>query len=922
MRPTNALLAAALLLIGPTSITACGGAAVPSSLSDESESEGPRINGAGSWGEPIPHGRLTREVQPTHYALALSVLPDRDTFAGTVDIDVELAAPRPMIWLHGKDLRVSTVTVTPRGREPLRANYRQVTPEGVASIATDVTIPAGPARISIAFEGTFPSSLDGLYRVRTADAVYAFTQFEAISARNAFPCFDEPSFKTPYDLTLTVRENDVAIANTSVAEEIRGDNGQKHVRFTTTEKLPTYLVALAVGPLDVVEAPPIAPNSVRTRPLPFRGVAARGRGPELAFALSKIPAMVAELEQYFGIEYPYDKLDVIAVPDFGASAMENAGAITFREPVLLIDPAATEDRRRWFTNVTAHELAHQWFGNLVTMPWWDDLWLNEAFATWMAVHVVKRLNPEQHAEIDLVSSMHYAMQSDSLAGARRIREPIVTTHDIENAFDGITYSKGGGVLGMFERYLGTDTFRDGIRIYLRAHRAGNATADDLLNALDQAARRDVGGPFRTFLEQSGVPLVSVRVQCAGGAASLTLEQSRYLPTGSTGERERRWQIPVCVRYKSGNEVKQACALLTEPRQSLALEGGVCPGWVMPNADGAGYYRWSMEAPELAKLMRDGFSALTANERLSIADSLGAAFASSALSAADLFAVMPKLVASPDRDVVMEPSRWLGYARDHLVSEGARARVEAEARRLYAPLHRRLGFAPRPNATEDGDTRALRGEVIGVMADLGRDRAVRRELTRLGRAYVGFGSDARVHPDAADPEVVDWALVVAVQDGDRAFFDHVESLVFVSTDAAVRSRLLAALGSVTDPALAERARALSLDARLRINEVPRTLRAQSSRTETREALWGWLKDNFLAYVDRASPSRASGAPWMAAGMCSEAAAADVVGFFQGRVAGLPGGPRELALASEAIRLCAARKAAQSASAEAFFARARR
>jgi alanyl aminopeptidase len=337
---------------------------------------------------------------------------------------------------------------------------------------------------------------------------YVFTQFQPIAARRAFPGFDEPSFKAPFELTLTVPHGHVAVGNSPALSEEKDPSGRRRIRFAPTPPLPTYLVAWAVGPFDVVEAP-LPPSAEREHSLPLRGLAPRGRGPELRFALDHTGPLLESLERYFASPYPFAKLDVIAVPDFGAGAMENVGAFTFRDSLLLIDPdRAPEWQRRSFANVMAHELAHSWFGNLVTMPWWDDLWLNESFATWM------------------LQQVHSAMNADSLDSARSIRQPIASDHDIANAFDGITYSKGAGVLAMFERWLGEESFRAGIRRHVEEHRFGSADADDLLQALSAASGRDVSGPFQGFLTRPGVPFLRTREVCDSAGSRLVVEQSR------------------------------------------------------------------------------------------------------------------------------------------------------------------------------------------------------------------------------------------------------------------------------------------------------------------------------------------------------------------------------------------------------------
>ncbi|MBZ0119378.1 MAG: M1 family metallopeptidase, partial [Sandaracinaceae bacterium] len=576
------------------------------------------------------------------------------------------------IVLHGQGLEVGEARAV-AGSRTVSARWRVLDADrGVAAVELDEEIGPGQVTLRIAYSAPFDRTLEGLYRVQVQDDWYAFSQMEPLAARKAFPCFDEPAFKAPFDVTLAIPSGMRAIGNGPEAESVT-EGERLRVRFERTPPLPSYLVAFAVGPLDIVEATSIAPNDVRARPLPLRGVATRGQGPRLAHALRHTPTIVAALERWFGIEYPYAKLDLIAVPDFGAGAMENAGAITFRERLLLLGEDPPIAQQRAFAFVTAHELAHHWFGNLVTTAWWDDLWLNEAFATWMETHALEQDFPELRAEIAEVEVFADAIGADSLATARRIREPIASDHDVHNAFDDITYGKGASILAMFEAYLGEDVFRRGVQSYLRSHEHGTAAAGDLLAALDRAAGRDVATAFATFLDQSGTPFVRVEASCEEGRPRLTLAQSRYLPLGSHAEAERVWQVPVCVRYQlggqSGGELRRACTLLDRPQGELALEG--CPDWVMPNADGIGYYVWSLPAPQLEALRTRGMARLSAREQLAVAQNVRQAERAGGIAYADALALLVPLASSTERELATSAMGLLERGIDRLVDASER-----------------------------------------------------------------------------------------------------------------------------------------------------------------------------------------------------------------------------------------------------------
>ena len=884
--------------------------------------------------EAVPLVRLPSDVRPTGESLRLRIVPDEERFSGVVDIAVELSKARPTLWLHGRGLHATRVVVTHEGGAEQEARWEQKTETGVVAITPakgGAPFAAGKAKLHIEYDAPFETSLKGLYRVKQTGRAYAFTQFEAIAARQAFPCFDEPGFKIPFSLTLVVPENAVAVANNPEASAPIASGGFKTVTFKTTPPLPSYLVAFAVGPLDVVDAPDVPPSAVRTRPLPLRGIAAKGRGAEMKYALAHTGEILATLEKYFGIEYPYEKLDILAVPDKGG-AMENPGAITFREYLLLMDEkTAPIAQRRAFAGVMAHELAHMWFGDLVTMSWWDDTWLNEAFATWMGNKASDLWDPRNHAELGLLGGVQGAMGVDALVSARSIRQPVTTTHDIENAFDSITYQKGGGVLSMFERWLGAYAFQKGVRAYLAAHRFGNAGADDFLSALSEAASKDVKAPFHTFLDQPGVPFVETALECgAEGSARdgkekkstpprLRLTQSRYLPVGSSGDPNRTWQIPICARYgvgEGGKEIKESCTLLTEREGTLTLDADSCPAWVLPNANGAGYFRFAMAPADLAALRKTNLAGLSTREKIAYGNGLRAAFNRATTPAKEIIVAEAPLAQDTHPEVANEPMGSVGLARDWLYGDPLHAKVEAYGRSLYDVAARRLGWEPTKG--EDEDRTVLRQSMISFLAITGRDVGVRAEAKRRAHAYIGFKKDGAIHRDAVDANLAGLALAVAGEEADAAFFDAVLAHFTKTEDDALRGRLLGALGRARSPELAARARELAIDPRMRVTEVAQTLAAQLDAPETREAAWQWMKDHYDALVERMSHHH-GGVQLiaMARVFCDESHAQDTETFFAKRIDGIDGGPRVLASTLEDVRLCAAKRKAQEPSVREMF-----
>src|SRR6056297_2856518 len=462
-------------------------------------------------GEPapvaeMPVGRLGDAVVPQHYELDLVIVPERERFSGRVSIAIDIRKPSELIWLHGNRLDVTEAWLE-QGEVRIDMRYSQVDDTGVARLDLVAVPQAGPAQLHFEYDAPFDQALEGLYKVVEEGRAYAFTQFEATSARLAFPGFDEPAFKTPFEIHVAAPANQVVITSTpEVASRAMGD-GLVRRSYAVTPPLPTYLIAFAVGPLDVVEWEPVPANEIRNWPLPLRGVAAAGKGGQLTFALANTARLVHALERYFDYEMPYPKLDIIAVPDFAAGAMENVGAITYREQLLLLDENESVRRKRAYASVHGHELAHQWFGNLVTPKWWDDIWLNESFASWMAAKAAHQAFPDLGFEDRVLGRAIGVMNADALETARQVRQPVETNHDIANAFDGITYAKGGAVLSMFEAWVGEAAFRAGVRLHLKRFANDIADYEDFLTSLAEGSGRpELVDAFSSFLFRPGVPL--------------------------------------------------------------------------------------------------------------------------------------------------------------------------------------------------------------------------------------------------------------------------------------------------------------------------------------------------------------------------------------------------------------------------------
>jgi alanyl aminopeptidase len=555
--------------------------------------------------------------------------------------------------------------------------------------------------------------------------------------------------------------------------------------------------------------------------------------------------------------------------------------------------------------VSAHELAHQWFGDLVTMQWWDDIWLNEGFATWMGNKIHGQLQPQAHTDRGLLEGALGAMGADSLASTRRVHEPIKDFTDIQSAFDGITYQKGGATLNMFEQFIGPEKFRDGIRSYLKAHARGNATSADLIHSL-AAQSNDPDGvskAFFSFIDQPGVPFVNVDLDCSG-KPTLVLSQQRYLPIGSTASIDQTWGIPMTVRYADGDTVREQKALVSGRQARLELtDARSCPAWVMPNAHGTGYYRFAL-SPTLQQSLSGAFAKLDEREQRVYADSVTAAYGAGALSPSQLLAALPQFASANVRQTVtagMSSTDWM--AERLLDNDVARAQFRADVAAIYRPRLQQLGLAPK--AGEVDDDALLRNSLASFFAQTLKDKAVRDELGKQGRAVLGLDSDGKLHLDAMPQDLRGTALAVAVQEGGVAAFDAAEKQFRASQDAVLRSQLLGALGSATEPALAERARALVFEpGLLRRNEIFAAVGGQADDDRTRPALRQWVDTHFTELEAKLAPAGAALVGLYSADMCDAGEAEALQSKFAERMKTIEGGPLELKQTVEAIHLCAA------------------
>ncbi len=853
--------------------------------------------------EPPP-GELADTVAPRHYRLELRIDPTQDRFSGDTSIDITVSEPTNHIWLHGNNLNVSEVHLTDAEGNRVDASYEQREDSGVSLVSLVQEIPAGPATINFVYDAPFNTATNALFKVVRGEESYAVTQFEPIAARDVFPGFDDPGFKVTFDLALTTRADDVAITNTPEAStEDLGDGYVRHV-FDTTRPMPTYLLAFAVGPYDVVDFGLIPPNAIRDREVRLRGIVAKGLGHRVKYALENTDGILSVLEEYFGSPYPYKKLDLIAMPESFGGAMENIGAITYDEYLLLMDENSPLDQRRAYTVVHAHEMGHMWFGNLVTPAWWNDIWLNESFATWIMNKAADGYWPEGEFDRETLKGALGAMNNDSLAAARQIREPILRNEQIGSAFDGITYQKGGGVLRMLERYVGEDRFQEGVRLHMDRHTDSIATAEDFIASVAEGSdRTEIEAAFKTFIEQPGVPLLSVELNCDDPTSPrLDIRQSRYAPLGSTIETNAdTWHVPMCFSFAVEGEPQSACGLVSDKEQSISLDIDSCPTNLLPNADGAGYYRFTMNDDAWQQVLGTT-QEVPAAEALALADSLDAAFRAGDVSANTYLSGMGELINHDAWDVADAATGYLENITN-ILDPGDLAPVQTAFREMAGPRFERLG------EPADAGAVLLRQRLLRFMIVAAKNQDMRAPLAEQAAARIGLTGEP--DPAAAPASELETILSVGVQDIGAPFFDRLLEQAITSEDPAFRNAATGALARVEDPALVAKLQDALLAEQFKGTEGLGIVFRQMIRPATTELTYAWIIENQDEIIEKIPATfRAQVVPGLGGSFCSAERAEEWEAFVLSRAEEMPGYERDLAQAIENVHLCAALKEAKA------------
>jgi aminopeptidase N len=730
--------------------------------------------------------RLPEIARPDNYKLTFTPDLDKATFEGTETISIHVLKPTSEITLNAADIDFHEVTITSGGV----AQKAKVGPEKekeMVVLSVEKPLASGPATVHITYSGILNSEMRGLYLGKDDQGrKYAASQFEATDARRAFPSFDEPDYKATFDITAIADKNLVAISNQKIVSDTPGPGDKHTVRFATTAKMSSYLAALVVGNFEYIEG---AADGI-----PIRVYATPGKKDMGKFALESAEYILSYYDKYFGIKYPYGKLDLIGIPDFSAGAMENTGCITFREVILLIDDKqGSVNLKKEIASVIAHEMAHQWFGDLVTMKWWDDIWLNEGFATWMETKPVAEWKPEWNYKLDEVSETANTLNTDSLANTRPIHQAAETPAQIQELFDGIAYGKAASVLRMLESYLGEDTFRAGVNAYLQAHQYANATADDFWDAQAKTSGKPVDKIMPTWVKQPGAPIVNVKAQCSGNTTNVMLSQKRYYVDREKFDapNDQIWQIPLCLKG-SGSGDAPKCELMTKREENFSLPG--CSTWVLANAGATGYYHAGYQPDAVRALATDAETKLSPAERIALQSDIWASVRVGREPVGDYLAFAQGLQADRNRAVVDDLLGHLTYIGHYLVNDGDKEEYRAWLRQYLAPAMKDLGWEPKPGESDEQKT--LRSSLVGTLGYGAHDPEALAEARKVT-------GQALADPSSVDHERAGGAFELTAANGDSAFYDKLMAGLKNPKSPEEYYMYFSALAQFGDPSLLQR-----------------------------------------------------------------------------------------------------------------------
>jgi puromycin-sensitive aminopeptidase len=763
---------------------------------------------------------------PKRYELSFVVEPARSEFSGAVTTHIEIHESTQLIILHAVDLNISRAVLS-TGQLQMEGI---ITPDpGSETVVLDFKerLCSGPAKLLMTFEGRLNQQMKGLYEARAGEERYAFTQFEATDARRAFPCFDEPGFKAVFHIIVEIPADLVAVSNMEVETLSDAGGARKRVTFKETPPMSTYLVALAVARLVskelVIEGTKVA---IYSRP-ELSGLT--------GFAGDVMNACLPMLNEYFGLHYPISKLDLLGVPDFAMGAMENWGAIFFRENRLLADVSmASTQTLRAIANVITHEVVHQWFGNLVTMWWWDDLWLNESFATWLACKIVDDWRPEWQSWVEFAKDKQVPLGVDALQSTRPISSKVRTAAEAEEMFDALTYEKGASVLRMLEQFLGEKIFRDGIRSYITAHQYGNAAAAELWAALEQASGQPVRAIAADWFSRPGFPMLAVEAR-DGDHGRLLIRQRRFFADPAASEDPGHWKIPMSFSYEDDAGMQRHRVLMSASEVEVKLPAQGPVRWAYANAQEQGYYRTQYDQ-SLRHALAKAIARLSAEERFGLLDNAWALAQKGELAIAEFLDLVRRLRGDGTRIVIEALAGYLEVINDRVVADTDRPRFARFVADLLDPLAAALGWDAR--AGEGDEAKLTRAALLWALGSIAKPAELLQDIaTRLERYWA--------NPKSLDPTLVMPVMRLGARSGNHERYERYLKQYREAVRPEERDRYLVALGDFIQPELITRILALVLTDEIRAQDIWKTMRVLLANPAAQAETWAFIKANWAA-----------------------------------------------------------------------------
>ena len=798
--------------------------------------------------------RLPQTVIPEHYDLKLTPDLKEAKFTGVEQIEVVLKEPSTTITLNSAEIEFQSVTVKAGGGEQTGTAATDKEKEETTFTFPN-QIPGGKATLTIHYTGILNNELRGFYLSKTDRRNYAVTQFESTDARRAFPSFDEPAFKATYDVTLTVDKGDTVISNSLIKSDTPGPGDEKHtIAFDTTPKMSTYLVAFLVGDFQCTGG---EQDGVKIR------VCSTPDKVELThFGVEIAKYVLHYYNTYFGIPYPLKKLDLIGLPDFEAGAMENFGAITYRETALLIDSkTASVDSKKGVASVIAHEMAHQWFGDLVTMQWWNNIWLNEGFATWMSNKPIAAMHPEWNFDQDVIADKDGTLNLDAQPTTRAIKAKADTREEIEQMFDGISYGKASDVLLTVENYLGEETFRKGVHAYLAAHLYGNATAEDFWNAQTETSHKPVDKIMASLVEQPGVPILTFG-KPEHDNDSVT-QKRFYLSPSIEANAAQKWTLPVCFRTAEGG---QSCDLLTPGETTLRVPAG---DLLFADATGKGYYRTAYAADVYANLVAHVETGLKPTERISLLGNEWAQVRADKATVGDYMNLVTAVKADKSAAVLDTALGQVGNVYERIAeTQDERDGIAKWLRDTFSTEYAKMGP---PSDLDTPNTRELRARLFGVLGYFAKDPTVLAQAKEIAGKYMD-------NPASIDASLGQTALAIAARNGDSDLFDRLQKFYETSTNPELQNGALRLLAQFENPELAKRSLDYALTSKVRNQDAAIQIAIALQIDATRDLAWKYVQEHWDAIHALLTPELGNILVGSTSAFCSEQSRDEVQQFF--------------------------------------------